>query len=765
MAKKLRFWHAIQSLKLRNKLLICFLAVIGINAAAGALNLSVIRQLGELVNMTYDKALMSGTFAQASKYDFVKFDSEIRAALSSTDEVEFKKHSREAAKADETLSDDLQVVEERALSVKSGGYINEIRSYLTEVKAAQKTLLKVKHEALVSKDHSASMTLLAQWAADPTRKQIEEKLTLLYDDAAEVGYHFRLDSEMKNKRNLTITIWVLALSMGLSLLLSAALSFRLLKPLVSLVDACQRIQGGDYSTRARLKSSDEFGSLSHSFDSMLDTIEQKDKDMSSLLSALPFGVFYFDREGTISKQRSKATDTLFPSFSSFAKIESLIQKYKGLPESEVRDTVKIVVDEMLPFASATDLLPAKFTIGVGATARIVNLSYRDQRSTDDKVDRVIVIAEDVTEKTFALRQNEYQTERVKRISVASTDIEGFREFSSEAMALYEGALNSLRAPGIALTSQEKVTEKIKRDLHSLKGLLGVYEFAQCASAVHQIESSLAAPNELDSQPDMLVNLLLSQKEFLRQSFEISEILGLKKNDSLRQYDISKIEGIRRTALQQKNTEIIDLVARLDQFPLSKVLGKYPAYCEKLAEQLGDKMVKVNFAPISSELANEEAQHLDAIFIHLLRNSLDHGIESVEERLEVQKPEAGSIALSCARGSDNSLTFTIEDDGRGIDGNRLSKKAVERGLWTDVVAAKATEEEKIRLIFASGFSTKEEASEISGRGVGMDAVREYLESVGGSINIDTKIGKGTRFILHVPPYEEVRLKKKNFEAAA
>jgi len=134
--------------------------------------------------------------------------------------------------------------------------------------------------------------------------------------------------------------------------------------------------------------------------------------------------------------------------------------------------------------------------------------------------------------------------------------------------------------------------------------------------------------------------------------------------------------------------------------------------------------------------------------HLVRNAVDHGIESAEERIDAGKPAQGTIQLD-AYHQGNQIVLEVKDDGRGIDKARLLEKAIERGMINASDAASLSESDALDLIFHSGLSTAEQVTAISGRGVGMDVVKSVLERLKGTISISTEPGKGTTFFLKVP----------------
>ena len=132
----------------------------------------------------------------------------------------------------------------------------------------------------------------------------------------------------------------------------------------------------------------------------------------------------------------------------------------------------------------------------------------------------------------------------------------------------------------------------------------------------------------------------------------------------------------------------------------------------------------------------------------MRNAVDHGVESAEKRQAAGKPETATVRLTACH-EQSRIVITVEDDGSGIDVDKVKDSAVKRGFISAEAAVSLTEVESINLIFTAGMSTAERATEVSGRGVGLDIVRTNIESLSGSVNLDTKVGQGSKFIIRLP----------------
>jgi two-component system sensor histidine kinase and response regulator WspE len=182
-------------------------------------------------------------------------------------------------------------------------------------------------------------------------------------------------------------------------------------------------------------------------------------------------------------------------------------------------------------------------------------------------------------------------------------------------------------------------------------------------------------------------------------------------------------------------------------PMSDGVRGFPRLVRDLARALG-KQARFKLIGENTGVDRDILDRLEAPLNHLIRNSLDHGIEMPDDRRAAGKAVAGAIRLE-ARHRAGMLQITLSDDGRGIDLERLRAKVIERGLTTPAVAAHLSETELLDFLFLPGFSTKDQVTELSGRGVGLDVVASMVHAVGGSVRLSSRPGKGTRTILQLP----------------
>lgn len=196
------------------------------------------------------------------------------------------------------------------------------------------------------------------------------------------------------------------------------------------------------------------------------------------------------------------------------------------------------------------------------------------------------------------------------------------------------------------------------------------------------------------------------------------------------------------------SDLQNLTMHIRMIPLNQIFNRFPRVVRDVAHHDGKEVTFVMEGG-ETELDRSVMDGLSDPLLHLIRNGVNHGIETPAERNAAGKPAKGSLVLS-ARREQGNVIIELADDGRGIDRGRVLKKALEKGLVSPENADLLKDEEIINLLFAPGFSTAEEITDISGRGVGLDVVKSTIESLNGSISVHSEPGKGTRFRLILPP---------------
>jgi two-component system, chemotaxis family, sensor kinase CheA len=228
----------------------------------------------------------------------------------------------------------------------------------------------------------------------------------------------------------------------------------------------------------------------------------------------------------------------------------------------------------------------------------------------------------------------------------------------------------------------------------------------------------------------------------RMSHLNSDCLGRTNNDSFAD-EFGKL--VKRISFITSELQMQVLKMRL--VPVGNVFRKFPRIIRNLARDLG-KHADLKIYGEDTELDRSVVDEIGDPLIHLVRNSLDHALESAEERIAAGKPRVGCVTLS-ARHEGNNIIISIKDDGRGLDPEKISAKALEKGIVSAEQLAMMSHKEIFDLIFLPGFSTKEKVSDLSGRGVGMDVVKTNVRKLNGIIEVKSEMGKGSEFLLRLP----------------
>ncbi|MFH4666292.1 chemotaxis protein CheA [Vibrio cidicii] len=236
---------------------------------------------------------------------------------------------------------------------------------------------------------------------------------------------------------------------------------------------------------------------------------------------------------------------------------------------------------------------------------------------------------------------------------------------------------------------------------------------------------------LDTIMNMVGELVLVRNRLLS--------LGLNSNDEEMAKAVANLDVV--------TADLQGAVMKTRMQPIKKVFGRFPRVVRDLARSL-QKDIVLEMRGEETDLDKNLVEALADPLIHLVRNSVDHGIEMPEDRVKVGKTRTGKVILSASQEGDH-IELAIVDDGGGMDPDKLRGIAVKRGMMDEDAAARLSNKECFNLIFAPGFSSKEKISDISGRGVGMDVVKTAINTLNGSIDIDSEMGKGTKITIKVP----------------
>ncbi|MBU8729285.1 chemotaxis protein CheA [Cytobacillus oceanisediminis] len=310
-----------------------------------------------------------------------------------------------------------------------------------------------------------------------------------------------------------------------------------------------------------------------------------------------------------------------------------------------------------------------------------------------------------------IRQKLLKVSEVERIEVLRLSMENYS--TQEALKEAEAA------PPAAEVAAEAASDMPKED--------------KKAPTVKQVSNKTIRVNI--ERLDILMNLF---EELVIDRGRLEQISKELNNQELHETveHMSRISG-----------DLQNIILNMRMVPIETVFNRFPRMVRQLARDL-NKKINLEIVGAETELDRTVIDEIGDPLVHLIRNALDHGVETPEVRKENGKSEEGNVVLK-AYHSGNHVFIEIEDDGAGINKDKVIKKALKNGIITEQTASALTDKQAYELIFASGFSTADKISDVSGRGVGLDVVKNTIESLGGSVSIDSKVGQGSIFSIQLP----------------
>lgn len=490
-------------------------------------------------------------------------------------------------------------------------------------------------------------------------------------------------------------------------------------------------------------------------------LKQKNEDIANMLSNMHQGLFTIIEGGLIHPEYAAYLETIFetPSIANRNFVDLLFRNSSlsvDIIDAATTSVASIVGEDAMMYEFNSHLLVKELTLKFdGKTDKLLELDWDPITDENDVVTKLMVTVRDVTELKALQAEAEGQKQELMMIGeILAVDGEKFNEFINGSYHFVDACRNIIQ------DTDEKDKEKIAelfRNIHTVKGNARTYGLKHITETVHKIENTydqLRKNEELEWQREQLLAELETGEQVLSKYDSIfKEKLG--RGGSAGGASI-RVDKQHASALLQKITELsgeklpanvasvvkeaYNMLASVEAKTIGDVISDVVKSTTSLARELGraEPNIVVNAGGVY--IRGEAHGILNNIFMHLLRNAIDHGIEPAEERRKKGKPEQGTVWINTAA-KNGKVTIAVIDNGRGLALTKIHQKAVERGL----VAADAPRppaEVIANYIFASGFSTADQVSEVSGRGVGMDAVKQFLMSVGGGIDLILDQGEET-----------------------
>jgi two-component system chemotaxis sensor kinase CheA len=429
-------------------------------------------------------------------------------------------------------------------------------------------------------------------------------------------------------------------------------------------------------------------------------LQTKNSLLKTILDSLGQGILVFDKTGKCLPIYSQICQKMFGVSPEAKAVGEVLGLSKG-EEETFTQWREAVFAQMLDFDELIPLAPSRLTSLPAPTE--ISLSY-SSLSNGGETQGVVVIATDRTKEVEALKAAQHERELVRRIVQVAKHRDAFKMFATDATALLAELEN-----GKTLTIEE-----LKRRMHTVKGGALTFGLAELANECHHLESEIEiavpAPAELMIRGAKLARILEHDVS------EISELLGLASSTS----------------------------TDPNCFVLEDVLSVHLSGLAEVAHRLGKRPPRVEFEAKGVLFSRAEHSSLANSFVHAFRNSIDHGIEEPNERLASGKSDVGLIKVFAEKAG-SKITVVISDDGRGVDTGRLRTKLQQK----QHPMADGSEDEIIQTLLEGDLSTKDNVTDISGRGIGVSAVAAEIRRLGGQIKLVSHAGHGMRVEMWIP----------------
>ncbi len=531
------------------------------------------------------------------------------------------------------------------------------------------------------------------------------------------------------KRSALVTSSVVAT--GLTLLLMALARLLVVGPLTKLARAAKRVEEGqDVAADVDIRSDDEVGQLAGAFRSMAaairvreEHINQRNQDMRLVLDNVGQGFLNIDRSGAIAGERSRIVEDWFGPIEGTPPFWDYLRRFDPALGDYFEVAWSAIIDQVLPADLCLDQLPKL----VNKDGRTYELAYRPIYSAGDTLDKAIVIITDVTVRLERERSEQRQREMMSMYRRLIADRPAFNEFFDEATTLVREIT----------TARDVELPIVKRQVHTLKGNCALFGIDSVATLCHAIEDRI----------DDSAALLDADRVRLGQAWALAtktraELVeaGDRHAIAVAREDYERLcDDLRRYA---DHESLLAAVEAWELEPAWKRLALIREQIERLASRLGRAPVDVICHPTTVRLPPRRWATFWSAFAHVVRNTVDHGVETSEKRIAGGKPERATIRVAIGRDRDRIL-ISIQDDGPGVDWEAIAKRARDRGLPA------STHVDLVSALFTDGISSRATATSTSGRGVGLGAVRAAVDSLGGELELSAAGESGTLFQCWLP----------------
>lgn len=477
-------------------------------------------------------------------------------------------------------------------------------------------------------------------------------------------------------------------------------------------------------------------------------LKKANQYLKTMANSIGQALLMFDKDGNCLPIYTKTVINFFgkdPSGRSITEVLPLDNK----EQKTFLDWCQITFQGMIPFKDTLNLSLKEIVIKneQNNEKRIINLEYFPVKNSKGSLANIVLVGTDITEEVQSKKELENQNSYVKMILKIIENKDSFVNSLKEARQFLDQAFDLLHS-----LNEKEPRNDILRHLHSVKGICSLYEVSDITKYIHNLEVSINKAQETfeyafppDLKNDFVNKIKYTKEILLKFCEEMSPIVGdaILTNSPMKEVRKQDIEDFYASLCEINPEQAKKFQQQFKSVPLNYYFKGYELLLSSLAKKLGKKIKP--FQIIGGEISIPDDKYKDVfnIFIHLFRNSIDHGIEYPDERIQLGKDPEGQISLEASH-LKNTFTINISDDGSGVDINKLKQSAKKQGISTD----KMSREDILKLIFNPKLTTIDEATEVSGQGIGMSAVEEVIKRNNGKIDVYSSPRNGTTFTIEL-----------------
>lgn len=409
-------------------------------------------------------------------------------------------------------------------------------------------------------------------------------------------------------------------------------------------------------------------------------------------------------------------------------------------------------EDELQWDLSSDVLPKRLEFQNEEQQKVLRLNNSPIWDDEGKLQQILYVVEDISDLERSEQLAKQEAEKNVLLSeMANSDRKELITFFENLKSRCEW-LNSSSVLSKDVSAERRI--EILRELHTLKGNARMFGLKGLSTCIHEIETNLQTLSLEEFGTQLILEMVIFNAALQKYTDGYEKFFAPDANEEMESISRGVLTVLKNLGGKSgaKADEFKYWIQRLSYLSLKSSLNKYRLMSNEIAAEQR-KQVQVVYEGEDLLLSPEMLNYLEQCFIHLFRNCVDHGLEPQEDRIQNGKKPEGTIKV-IGEQSGSKLKIALSDDGKGIESEVIAKKLVEKGLVTESELEKLTEKEIIHYIFHPGFSTKDQQSEVSGRGVGMDVVKSTIEHLGGSIEVRTKVGQGTTFLIEVPEVSKI-----------